>query len=198
MSSPRPAVIEHEASASALAEYANVPIAFETRTVMRISVADDGGVVLHEEPTDTPIFKNYDSPAGEGPLSWGSRFDLSKWTMFGAWIDGVRVGSAAVVFQSPEIDLLEGRDDVGLLWDIRVDPSHRRSGVGSALLDAVEQRLLERAARWLDVETQDINAPASRFYARHGFRVRRVNPHAYPELPNEIQLLWRKAIRGHI
>jgi hypothetical protein len=44
----------------------------------------------------------------------------------------------------------------------------------------------------LKVETQNTNAPACRFYARHGFELRVVNRAAYPTLPDEIQLFWYK------
>lgn len=33
-----------------------------------------------------------------------------------------------------------------------------------------------------------------RFYHAHGFRLERATPGAYAELPNEVQLLWRKLI----
>lgn len=182
----------HDASISGLTEYARIPIAFESHAVMRVTPSGDAGFALTEAPVDPPIFKNYDALPGEGPLGWASRFDLSKWTLFMAWMNEVHVGGAALVFQAPEIELLEGRDDVGLLWDIRVDPSRRGCGIGSALLEVVEQTLIARGAHWLDVETQQINAGACRFYSRNGFHLRRVNSQAYPECPDEIQLLWRK------
>jgi hypothetical protein len=37
--------------------------------------------------------------------------------------------------------------------------------------------------------------PACRFYHAHGFRLERTTHGAYAELPNEVQLLWRKALR---
>ena len=42
-------------------------------------------------------------------------------------------------------------------------------GVGSALLSAVKRWSVESDAVWLEVETQDTNVPACRFYERHGF-----------------------------
>lgn len=52
-------------------------------------------------------------------------------------------------------------------------------------------------SRWtflgtLMAETQDVNVPACRFYARQGFMLGAVNHGAYPDLPNEVQLLWQK------
>jgi ribosomal protein S18 acetylase RimI-like enzyme len=85
--------------------------------------------------------------------------------------------------------------DCALLWDFRVASDARRQGIGSALLEAVEQRARERSARSLRVETQDVNVPACRFYHRSGFRLERITPGVYPQLPDEVQLLWRKQLR---
>jgi ribosomal protein S18 acetylase RimI-like enzyme len=90
--------------------------------------------------------------------------------------------------------MLHGQPDVALLWDIRVASNARGRGVGSALLAEVERWSMTRGARWLEVETQDINVPACRFYERHGFVLRSVNRDAYPGLPGEAQLLWYKEL----
>ena len=44
----------------------------------------------------------------------------------------------------------------------------------------------------MEVETQNINVSACRFYARQGCVLSAVNRFAYPELPDEVQLIWRK------
>ncbi len=91
--------------------------------------------------------------------------------------------------------MLEGHDDLAVLWDIRVHPQMRGRGIGSALLQAVERWTLARGGASLKVETQNINVPACRFYARNGFALRNVNANAYPSFPEEIQLLWYKELR---
>ena len=78
--------------------------------------------------------------------------------------------------------------------DLRVAPDARRAGVGRALMDAVEAWARSHEVAWLEVETQNINAPACRFYAANGFAPRAANADAYPGLPNEIQLLWYKQL----
>jgi ribosomal protein S18 acetylase RimI-like enzyme len=109
-------------------------------------------------------------------------------------VAGERVGGAAVVFRAPGVEMLRGRQDVALLWDIRVAPEMRGRGVGAALVAAVEARAAAHGAAWIEVETQNVNVPACRFYERMGFTLREVHPHAYPTLPNEVQLLWHKRI----
>ena len=51
-----------------------------------------------------------------------------------------------------------------------------------------------QAIRAFMVEMQNVNVPAGRFYARHGFVLGAVNRGAYPDLPQEVQLLWYKSV----
>jgi GNAT superfamily N-acetyltransferase len=182
---------------SALTEYAGIPIAFEVREVMAIvpSTAAQSRLRLEPHVVATPWIKDYDAGDG-GPLSWPTRFDLSYWTFFAARIQGRVIGAAAIVHQAADMPMLAGRDDVALLWDIRVAPDTRRGGIGRALLEAVEAWARVREIDWLEVETQDINAPACRFYAACRFELRAANRDAYEGLPNEVQLLWYKRLSG--
>ena len=44
----------------------------------------------------------------------------------------------------------------------------------------------------LKVETQNINVPACRFYEAQGCILRAIDRCAYPQLPNEVRMLWYK------
>ena len=178
-----------------LGAYASVPIAFEVREVVDVSTVPPhaGRLGITTRPVATPWLKDYDAMDG-GPLGWPARFDLSRWSFFTAWASGVRVGGAALVVRAPDVEMLGGRDDVAILWDIRVAPEARGRGVGRSLLEAAEALATAQGARWMEVETQDINAPACRFYQRAGFALRASNPTAYPGLPNETQLIWYKQL----
>ena len=92
--------------------------------------------------------------------------------------------------------MLEGRRDLAVLWDIRVSPDVRRQGVGSALFERVETWAQLHACRQLKVETQNSNVRACRFCERQGCRLRAIHRAAYPEVPDEIQLLWYKDLPG--
>ena len=174
-----------EEPVESLASYGDIPIAF---TVTR---AVDASMVERAVPTK---IKDYD--ALEHPTSWGERFDISNWGVFAAYSDSVRVAGAVVAFRTPEVDMLEGRDDLAVLWDIRVHPEMRRHGIGSALLKSVEEWIRARGGTCLKVETQNVNVDACLFYARRGFTLGAVNRDAYPTLPEEIQLLWYKELGG--
>ena len=178
-----------------LAVYARIPIAFEVREVAQLPTEPlpASSVALVAHPVATPWIKDYDAVA-DSPATWASRFDLSHWTFFTARADGRLVGGATVVFRAPDVDMLAGRRDVALLWDIRVVPDARGHGVGTALVADVAAWAASQEATWLEVETQDINVPACRFYARNGFALRAVNRGAYPELPDETQLLWYRRL----
>ena len=182
---------------SILAEYAKIPIAFEVREVLAVVREPSPGSPIHLEPRAIamPWVKDYDAIDG-GPLSWPTRFDLTHWTFFVARVQERLVGAAAVVYPARDASMLTGRADVVPIWDLRVAPDARRHGVGRALMDTIEAWARAHEASWLEVETQDINAPACRFYAACGFELRAATRDAYPELPNETQLLWYKRLRG--
>ena len=181
---------------TSLADYAQVPIAFTVDRVMDVTLhTDRKRFSLSERRLDIPYVKDYDAIDGEGPLHWPRRFDVSNWRLFTARVAGSRVGGATVAFNTPGLTMLESRRDLSVLWDIRVTPNARGKGIGSALFERVEAWSQTQGCRQLKVETQNINVPACRFYARHGCELRAIHHATYPDLPEEIQLLWYKDLR---
>jgi ribosomal-protein-alanine N-acetyltransferase len=53
---------------------------------------------------------------------------------------------------------------------IDVLEQHRRAGVGTALLQALEARLAKRGTRRIELETATANAAGVAFWERHGYR----------------------------
>jgi GNAT superfamily N-acetyltransferase len=181
---------------SALAAYARVPIAFEVRERLAVVAPDAGlgGLRLVIEPVPAPYLKDYDAEAGQHPTAWPARFDVARWGILSAWVEGERVGGAVLAFDTPDVAMLEDRADLVVLWDLRVAPARRGRGVGAALFRAAEAWALAHGARWLKVETQNVNVPACRFYARQGCILGAVHRFAYPTLPDEAQLLWYRRL----
>lgn len=179
---------------SALAELSQVSIAFEVDRVFDIEpqAGSPSGFVLSERAICTPYVKDYDAIEGGGPTHWARRFDISNWGLIAARLTGRRVGGAVIAFNTADISMLEGRSDLAVLWDIRVSPEFRGQGVGSALFGAAEAWALARGCRQLKVETQNINVPACKFYARQRCVLRGIQRFAYPQLPDEVQLFWYK------
>lgn len=177
----------------ALGEYARIPIAFEVEVILDVA-ADHNGFRFSERPVERAYVKDHDAIAGR-PVQWPGRFDVSQWGLMIARIEGRCIGGAAVAYDTPELDMLEGRSDLAVLWDIRVLPENRRRGIGAALFGAAEAWASARKCRQLKVETQNVNVAACRFYARRGFVLREAHRGVYPQCPDEVQLLWYKDLR---
>lgn len=177
--------------------YGRVPIAFEVRSILECRTVDGGlgGFALSERRLDEPYAKDYDALRGEGPAHWMRRFDLSRWGLLMAWLGDDPVGGAAVAFDTPGVEMLEGRRDLAVLWDLRVAPEVRGQGVGSALFAAAAAWAAGRGCTRLKIETQNVNVLACRFYAGRGCVLGAIHRYAYPELPEEIQLLWYLDLR---
>lgn len=180
-----------EETMSELPRHVSVPNVFESQACFDVIEGPDG-LELRERRIGERYRKDYD--AVENPLEWPTRFETSNWTLFGAFIAGERVGGAVAAFGSPGLDMLEGREDLVVLWDLRVAPKCRRAGVGTALFRAIEAWARAKNCRELKVETQNTNVVACRFYAGQGCRLQQANYHAYPDLPGEVQLIWSKTI----
>ncbi|MEM1446495.1 MAG: GNAT family N-acetyltransferase [Planctomycetota bacterium] len=143
-----------------------------------------------------PWIKDYDASADHHPTAWPDRFDVSRWGLLTATRgEGKRpIGGAVLAFDTPGLEMLEGRSDLAMLWDLRVSPEERGRGAGSTLFAACERWARDRGGIELKIETQDINVPACRFYARQTCVLFEVHHDMYPEHPGETQLIWRKAL----
>lgn len=180
-----------EESFADLSQYEKIPIAFRVESRFLVVPVDGGlgGLTLIEQPA-APYVKDYDAFENERPSGWSKRFDVSGWGIFAAFENDRRVGGAAAVWNSPEIEMLEGRTDLACLWDLRVDPDYRNKGIGGELFSYAANWAREKQCRRLKIETQNINVPACRFYARQGCELRGINSYAYGEMLDEVQLLW--------
>lgn len=181
---------------SALSDYASIPIAFAATTVLEVEWRANGlgGIRIVEVPLDQPLTKDFDQD--EPVAHWHRLGDISHWGVFAAFIDDLRVGGAVVARNSPGVHMLEGREDLAVLWDIRVLPSVRRGGVGTRLLERSIQFAHASGCLFLKVESQNTNPAACHFYARSGFELGGLRPGVYPECPDEVQLLWYLDLRS--
>ncbi len=169
-----------------LVEYATIPIGFEVREILDLST-------MLPRTVESTYVKDYDLD-GNSPTDWPARFDLSSWGLLVARVHGSRVGGAAIAFDTPGMQLLDARRDAAVLWDLRVAPELRGRGVGTALFRAAERWAVAKHCEVLEVETQDINVPACRFYARMGCRLGAIDRAAYAEFAHEVQLIWHKRL----
>ena len=180
-----------------LAAYSRIPISFEVRSKLTIELVDSGlgGVVFQEEKVSPPYVKDYDGLKGDGPTRWPKSFDVSNWSLFVSRIGETLVGGATIAFRTPGVDMLDRRDDLAVLWDIRVLPEHRRSRIGTELFASAAKWAKDRGCTQLKVETQNTNVPACRFYLRQGCKLGEVHRYKYVGHPawgtkHEVMLVW--------
>lgn len=202
-----------EEPAAALAAYGDVPIAFTVRAVLAVEPVEGGlgGLRLTERAVGRPYVKDYDADPAHRPPAWPATLDVSRWGFLAAYAatetgDGARradrprrerVGGAAVAWQTPGLAMTQGRPDLAVLWDVRVAPAWRGRGAGTTLFGAAARWAAARGARHLAIKTQNVNVAACRFYARQGCTLGAVHRLAYPEAPDEAQLLWYLTLHPH-
>jgi len=73
-----------------------------------------------------------------------------------------------------------------------VHPNHRRSRIGTALFIEAVKWSKERNCKYLKAETQNVDVPACRFYARQGCLLGEIDRFAYsaPQVAHEAMLIW--------
>jgi ribosomal protein S18 acetylase RimI-like enzyme len=185
-----------EVGADRLEQYGKIPIRFQVESVLRVELMDGGlgGIRLVADKLDEPYVKDYDAVMGERPVRWTEQFDVSTWGFFLGYDAEVPVGGTVVAYRTEGVNMLEGRDDLAVLWDIRVHPERRREGVGTKLFRHAVAWAEARGCAQLKIETQNVNVPACTFYARQGCHLGAIQRHAYrePQCAHESMLLWYK------
>ena len=171
-----------------LGQHASIPIAFRVERILSVSAPGSGlgGIRLSGAAVERPWVKDYDAIKGEGPTRWPKRFDTSNWGLIAAYDGPDRVGGAVIAFNTTGVHMLEGRSDTAVLWDLRVGPEYRSSGIGSSLFRAAEVWCSHRACNLLKVETQNINCPPAA--STHGWGA--------PSAPSTPGRLSRASERG--
>jgi len=172
-----------------------VPIAFRVESIFRIALSDHGlgGLPMTEETVPEPYVKDYDIYAC-GTEAWAERWDIANWGFLSAYKGDQRVGTAAIAWKTDGVEKLENKDDVAVLWDLRVHPDLRRQGIGRQLFVHAVQWARQRSCKRLTIETQNINVASCRFYAALGCELVTINVHGYDECPDEAELIWEREL----
>ena len=177
-------------SLEVLKEYATVPISFHGQSRFYSALHGDKWSITEEAVPE--FYKDYDTL--EHPTQWFEQFDMSRWIIFSAFESKERVGGFIIAIDTPGVDMLEGRNDLAVLWDIRISENYRRQSIGSTLFEKAVEWSIDRGCKEIKVETQDINVAACRFYSKMGCELRIVRPGAYAGLPDEVQFLWYRTL----
>jgi GNAT superfamily N-acetyltransferase len=175
--------------------YEKIPMSFRVDSVFDVEIVDQalGGFRLTERVVDEPWVKDYLAEGHTALPGWIDDFDGANWTFFLAEEDGHPIGGATAASRTPSMHMLDGRDDLAVLADIRINPLNQRSGIAKALVNRVIEWSRDEGLTQLKIETQNINVPGCRFYASMGCELRGVVHHAYyegPDMKDEIMFLW--------
>ncbi len=110
------------------------------------------------------------TPDTENRYGWflGTQLDEPNIIILVAERDGEVIGYTYSGVEGNDYMALRG--PAGVVYDIVVDPAHRKQGVGRMLLDATVKALKARGAPRVVLSTAERNASAQRLFDRAGFR----------------------------
>ena len=97
-----------------------------------------------------------------------SQFDIPESILLVGERAGQIVGYAYAGLEDSDYMALRG--PAGVLYDLVVDPAHRRQGIGRLLLETALQELAEHKPPRVVLFTAERNVPAQRLFAACGFR----------------------------
>jgi ribosomal protein S18 acetylase RimI-like enzyme len=152
------------------------------------SAMTDAVTIRRAEPSDMPtvgrlgallVRTHYDfdqqrfiAPTPGTPKAYGSYLgsllEDSKIVILVAAQSGAVVGYAYAGIEGTDYMALRG--PAGAIYDILVDPPHRRHGIGRKLLDATIEALKTLGAPRVVLSTAERNADAQRLFEAAGFR----------------------------
>lgn len=178
--------------ASFLKEYDRIPMLVPVKSIYQLEKIDRGlgGILLREVPV-TPYVK--DLGKYDAVQEYERRFDITNWRFFAAFDSEKAVGASTLVSRTPGVHMLDGREDLCVLWDIRVADSHKGRGIGQRLFDAGADWARKEGFSQMKIECQNNNVPACRFYHKQGAVLAEIHEYAYygeKDIQDEVQLIW--------
>ena len=161
---------------------------------MKTNLVGGGDLRLVEERVKRPFKRDYDKEGEDNPSAWAKQHDIKRWGIFVAMDKGLPVGGATVALESPIFPAFSlQREDLAILWDIRVHPDHQFQGVGRSLFHFSTAWAKAQGYGQLGLETDGSNIPACKFYAKMGCNLGGILKYGYsgiPEIAEYPMLLW--------
>lgn len=183
-----------QADRTCFAQYDQIPMRVNVSSYYKIEKINRGlgGFTLVETPVD-PYIKEFCTGDDISVTRWEKQFDITNWAFFMAF-DGERpIGAATIASRTKGVNMLGGRDDLAVLWDIRVEDGYKNQGIGQALFDMAVSWCRKNGFVQLKIECQNNNVPAVKFYHKQGAVLTMVDEYAYylePEFRHETQFIW--------
>ena len=175
-------------------QYDQIPMRVNVKSYYKIEKINRGlgGFILVETPVETPYIRDFCLGDDETVTRW-ERFNLANWAFFMAF-DGERpVGAATIASRDKNANMLSDRDDLAVLWDIRVDEKYKHQGIGQNLFDMAANWSRGQGLIQMKIECQNNNVPAVNFYHKQGAVLSAIDEYAYynePEYRHETQFIW--------
>ena len=181
-----------EVDKSFLAFYDSVSMNVDVRSEYQVIRVDSGlGGLRLEETQVEPYVK--DLSQYECASKYEEEFDITNWRFYMAFDGEIPVGAMTVAGKTEGLNMLYGRKDACVLWDIRIADAYKRRGIGQKLLDMGVLDAKKDGYRQMIIECQNNNVQACRFYQKQGAVLSKIDMYAYysePEIRNEVQLIW--------
>lgn len=172
--------------------YDMISMNVDVRSEYKIKRIDNGlGGLMFEEVQVTPYIK--DLSVYERATEYEKNFDITNWHFYMAFDDDKPIGAMTIAGRTPNLNMLSGRDDVCVLWDIRVADNYKHQGVGQRLIDVGIDDAKSAGYSQMIIECQNNNVPACHFYRKQGALLSKVDMYAYyleVDCKNEIQFVW--------
>jgi ribosomal protein S18 acetylase RimI-like enzyme len=149
-----------------------------------------GGILLKEVPVKDYVL---DFSKHAKATKFSEKFDITNWAFFMAFDDGTPIGAVTIVSRTADIRMLDGRDDMTVLWDIRVSDMYKHKGIGKKLFDLAVKWSRNNGFKQMKIECQNNNVPACKFYQKQGAILRKIDEYAYIDDIDskfEVQFIW--------
>lgn len=183
-------LIVEESTKMVLEEYSSISIEFKVESEYKLKLYNNGlGGVKFEEESVSPYWKDYDSE-DDNPSLLIDKFNLSNWSIVSAFDGEKRIGGAIIAYDTEGINMLEGKDDLSVIWDIRIDKEYRGKGIGSKIINRCVEWAKSKECTRVKIETQNNNVGACKFYVSQGAKLSNFNRYYYKDHPDEVQLIW--------
>ena len=151
-----------------------------------------GGFTITEKAVE-PHVKDFRTDHGTSLTHDAEQFDTTNWAFFMAFDGDLPIGGAAIASRTKEINMLSGREDLALLWDIRVDGAYKGKGVAQKLFDMAVDWSSSQGLVQMKIECQNNNVPACKFYHKQGAVLSEIDEYAYynePQYRHEVMFVW--------
>lgn len=181
-----------EMDKSCLEIYDKISMNVDVRSEYTIKRIDNGlGGLIFEEMSVKPYIK--DLSVYERATEYEKEFDITNWRFYMAFDEEKPVGAMTIAGRTSGLNMLSGRNDACVLWDIRVADAYKHKGIGQKLFDKGIVGAKDDGYSQMIIECQNNNVPACNFYRKQGALLSKIDMYAYylePDIKDEIQLVW--------